>query len=69
MTRPATITEAMIRRAVKGATEGGFVVGLVEIAPDGTIRMLPGGAETAKREDDPFSAWKAKREGQVARRP
>lgn len=39
--RAATPTEAQVRRAVKGALSAGFAVGAVEIAPDGTIRILP----------------------------
>ena len=35
------LTEAKIRRAVKGALDGGFPVGAVEVLPDGTIRILP----------------------------
>jgi hypothetical protein len=35
------MTEARIRRAVKGAIDGGVLVGAVEVLPDGTIRILP----------------------------
>ena len=37
----AHFTEARIRRVVKGAIDGGFPVGAVEVLPDGTIRILP----------------------------
>lgn len=36
----STFTEAQIRRAVKGAMDAGLPVGAVEIAQDGTIRLL-----------------------------
>jgi len=35
------MTEARIRRAVKGLIDGGFLVGAVEVLPDGIIRILP----------------------------
>lgn len=38
---PTAPTELQVRRAVKGALSAGFVVGAVEISPDGTIRILP----------------------------
>ena len=35
-----TFTEAAIRRAVKGAIEGGLRLSAIEIEKDGTIRLL-----------------------------
>jgi hypothetical protein len=34
-------TEADVRRAIKGAIDGGLQVGSVEVLRDGTIRILP----------------------------
>lgn len=41
MTAPARVTQAQIKRAVKGALEAGLPVGCVEVTADGTIRLLP----------------------------
>lgn len=38
--RPARVTQADIRRALKAAEKAG-VARAVEIAPDGTIRLVP----------------------------
>lgn len=47
---PAAPTEAQVRRAVKGALSAGFAVGAVEIAPDGTIRILPDSKKRAQHD-------------------
>lgn len=39
-------TEADLRRAVQGAMKGGIAVSCVEIAADGTIRILVGNQKT-----------------------
>lgn len=36
----ARFTETDVRRAVQGAVKGGVTVAGVEIAPDGTIRLI-----------------------------
>lgn len=41
MTAPARVTQAQIKRAVKGALDAGLPVGCVEVTADGTIRLLP----------------------------
>jgi hypothetical protein len=44
------VTEAQVRRAVKGALDAGFAIGAVEIKKDGTILILPDNEE--KTQDD-----------------
>lgn len=41
-------SQAQITRAVKGAMQGGFPVGAVEVCPDGTIRILPAAQKPAQ---------------------
>lgn len=53
----AAVTEAAIRRAVRGAINAGLPVGAVEVSRDGTIRILPKApepAKTDKREPEPW---------------
>ena len=49
----ATLTQAQIKRAVKGALEAGFAVGAVEITKDGTIRLLPESGKPAQSAPGP----------------
>lgn len=46
-------TQAQIKRAVKGALDGGLPVGAVEIKPDGTIRILPDNEKPATNTQQP----------------
>lgn len=52
-------TEAQIRRAVKGALDAGFPVGIIEVVlSDGqTIRILPEQIEPAKKDKRKPEAW------------
>ena len=65
MTRRATFTEAEIKRAIKAAKGAGMTVTRCEISPDGKIVLSEAPAESA---DNPFDAWKAKRESGTPRR-
>ena len=50
---PTAITQAKIRRGLKAMREAGFEDGTVEIAPDGTVRVIVGkGAETVQTDDE-----------------
>lgn len=53
----AAPTEAQVRRAVKGALSAGFAVGAVEIAPDGTIRILPDARPPATKDARKPEEW------------
>ena len=44
-------TEAAIARAISGAIKGGMQVGVVEVRPDGTIRILPESGAREKGSD------------------
>jgi hypothetical protein len=46
-----------LRRAIRAATEAGLPIRAVEVAPDGTIRLLTGAAPTAPF--DALSKWEA----------
>jgi len=50
-------TKADIARAVAGATEGGFVIGAVEVKKDGTIRILPPDNEAGKKDIQTPDPW------------
>ncbi|EDM71086.1 hypothetical protein RAZWK3B_16855 [Roseobacter sp. AzwK-3b] len=50
-------TKADIARAVAGAAEGGFQIGVVEIRKDGTIRILPPETEKSKTDTPTPEPW------------
>ena len=60
--RPSTFRQSDVERAVKAARSAGLDVGVVEVAPDGTIRVMvgatPGESQSATT---PFDEWKAKK--------
>jgi hypothetical protein len=69
MTRRATFTQAELERAIRAADKAGKVAvmtpaGIVFAESDQV--QLPSPDQAA---EDPFSAWKAKREAQRAGRP
>lgn len=57
--RPSTFRQTDVARAVKAAQAAGLAIGKVEVAPDGTIRVIVAdGAESVS--ETPFDQWKAK---------
>jgi hypothetical protein len=40
MTLPSTLRQLDLRRAIRAATDAGLPIRAVEVAPDGTIRLL-----------------------------
>jgi hypothetical protein len=64
MTRQSRWRSADLARALKAAKEAGLAVGLIEIAPDGTLKIHAQEHAPAveTRGHDPFDAWKAKAE-------
>ena len=56
-TPPTRNTEAKIRRAIRAAIEAGVSVGSVEVAPDGTIRLLLDGAEPTQPKQREPEEW------------
>ena len=56
----STFRQSDVERAVKAARSAGLNVGKVEVAPDGTIRVIVADqAESASQ--NPFDKWKANR--------
>ena len=49
-------------RAVKAAQAAGLTIGKVEVAPDGTIRVIIADG-TGSAPTSPFDQWKAKHAG------
>ena len=57
----AAVTQAKIRRGLKALREAGFEHGTVEIAPDGTVRVIVGkGAESEQSDDEIMAMIKEK---------
>ena len=57
--RKVPFRQADVKRAIKGATEGGMSIGRVEIEPDGRITILA--TVAAEKPESAFDAWKAGR--------
>lgn len=55
MTLPSTLRQMDLRRAIRAATEAGLPIRAVEVAPDGTIRLLTDAAPPAPF--DALSKW------------
>jgi hypothetical protein len=56
---PNAVSQAVIDRAIRAAVARGLTVSGIELQPDGTVRILTGGAfQTVP--DDPLAAWEAK---------
>lgn len=55
-------TKADVARALKAAEAAGFTVGAVEIAHDGTIRILKDAGNKVEEVAAPFDAWRASRD-------
>jgi hypothetical protein len=55
------LTKAVIARALEALVEAGLPVGAVEIAPDGTLRILA--SPPAPDKADPLESWLAARHG------
>ena len=53
MTAPATIKQDDVRRFVAGAIKGGMDFAILELAPDGTLRLLSAAATPAA----PHNPW------------
>lgn len=54
MTARAAFKQDDVRRAVKGATDGGIVIGRVEVQPDGKIVIIPKSTAANDGESDDF---------------
>lgn len=50
-------TQAEVRRAVEGAVKGGFAVAGVEIAKDGTIRLLASATKSEQADEREPKEW------------
>ena len=60
--RPSTFRQTDVARAVKATQAAGLAIGRVEVAPDGTIRIIiADGIDLAPA--SPFDQWKKKHEG------
>ena len=64
--RASTFRESDVKRAVKAARGAGVIVGVVEVTPDGTIRILSGSGEANAAPASPFDRWKALRDASNA---
>ena len=59
----AKFTQADVRRALKGAQDAGFDVGVIEIRPDGVMQIMRQTQPSASTVPiDPFEAWRARRD-------
>lgn len=56
MTARAAFKQDDVRRAVKGATDAGLVIGRVEVQPDGKIVIIPQSSAANDAESD--GSWK-----------
>jgi hypothetical protein len=64
--RASTFRQSDVERALKAARSAGLTVGGVEVAPDGTIRvMVADGRESGPA--TPYDEWKAKRDARATK--
>ena len=61
--RPSTFRQTDVARAVKAAQSAGLAIGKVEVAPDGTIRVIIADV-TESAPDMQFDQWKARHASQ-----
>ncbi len=59
MSRPARFKASEVTSAIKGAERAGLAVGVVDIMPDGQIRIT---AKDAGDQRSPLEQWKARRQ-------
>lgn len=64
MTRRVAFRQADVTRAIQAVKDGGEKVSTVEIAPDGTIRILTG--DGVEKPLDPFEVWERENGGRAA---
>lgn len=66
MTKPTReyATRSQIKRAIDAARDAGIEIGGVEVAPDGTIRILSL-AQTQPERTSAYDQWKAREEERV----
>jgi len=59
MTRPATFTQAQVRKAIKGAESAGLRVGSITVKPDGSIVIENGDVDSrpTKRHSKALAGW------------
>lgn len=50
-------TEARIKRTIRAALDAGLAIGAVEVAPDGTIRLLRATGDVAQSEQRTPEEW------------
>lgn len=63
--RPSHFRQADVERTVKAARAAGLPIGGLEVAPDGTIRIITAEARESVPAS-PFDQWKAKRDARSA---
>ncbi len=61
----STFRQSDVERAVKAARAAGLSIGKVEVAPDGTIRVIMADQRDSAAET-PYDQWKAKRDARSA---
>ena len=61
--RSSTFKQSDVERAVKAVRSTGLDVGAVEVAPDGTIRVMVGASQgDSQAAMTPFDQWKAQKD-------
>lgn len=67
--RTSTFRQSDVERAVKAARAAGLDIGMVEVAPDGTIRVKVGAtSEDSPTAATPYDDWKARKNARSAQR-